>query len=134
MKKLLLGLLTCTSLLYGCSKSEEAQQLTTGNEGLTIAYEFTNQINNEAITIIEHDKNNEVKNVCTVNYGETSKKIEAPKQSGNIYVITFRTSAKSYPNSTYFETVEVYTAGKNTFTFILKKSDSGKYVAETGNE
>lgn len=120
--------------LVSCSKNEvETQQLTDDDKNYII-YTFANQVNNEAITIIEHDNNNIVKNVCTVNYGETSKEIETAKQSGNVHTIAFRTSAKSYPNSTYFETVGVYTAGKNTFTFVLKKGDSGKYIAETGNE
>lgn len=129
-----LYLFACLALAFvGCSKNEVDTQQVTGNDNKTISYKFVNQVNNEAITIIEHDKNNEVKNICTVNYGETSNNIEAVKQSGNIHIIAFRTSIKEYPNSTYFETIEVFTAGKSVFNFVLKKNENSKYIAETTN-
>lgn len=130
-----LFLLACLSLaLLSCSKNEiETQQLTDDENKNYVTYTFANQVNNEAITIIEHDKNNEVKKICTVNYGETSKEIITEKQSGNIHIIAFRTSAKEYPNSSYFETIDVFTAGKKVFSFILKKNENDKYITETSN-
>lgn len=119
--------------LVGCSKNEVDTQRITDNDNKTVSYKFVNKVNNEAITIIEHDKNNEVKNICTVNYGETSKDIKGAEQKGNIYTIAFRTSAKEYPNSSYFETIDVYTAGKSVFSFILKKNENSKYITETAN-
>ncbi len=130
-----LFLFFCLTLaLVSCSKNEiETQQITDDDKKNYATYTFANQVNNEVITIIEHDKNNEVKNVCSVNYGETSKEIRTEKQSGNIHIIAFRTSAKEYPNSSYFETIDVYTAGKDVFNFVLKKNENSKYITETTN-
>lgn len=130
-----LFLLVCLSLaLVSCSKNEvETQQFTDEENKNYVTYTFANQVNKETITIIEHDKNNEVKNICTVNYGETSKEIKTEKQGGNIHIIAFRTSAKEYPNSSYFETIDVYSAGKEVFNFVLKKNENNKYITETSN-
>lgn len=130
-----LFLLVCLSLaLVSCSKNEvETQQFTDEENKNYVTYTFVNQVNKETITIIEHDKNNEVKNICTVNYGETSKEIKTEKQDGNIHIIAFRTSAKEYPNSSYFETIDVYSAGKEVFNFVLKKNENNKYITETSN-
>lgn len=130
-----LFLLVCLSLsLVSCSKNEvETQQFTDEENKNYVIYTFVNQVNKETITIIEHDKNNEVKNICTVNYGETSKEIKTEKQDGNIHIIAFRTSAKEYPNSSYFETIDVYSAGKEVFNFVLKKNENNKYITETSN-
>ncbi|WP_373248825.1 hypothetical protein [Bacteroides thetaiotaomicron] len=130
-----LFLLVCLSLaLVSCSKNEvETQQFTDEENKNYVTYTFVNQVNKETITIIEHDKNNEVKNICTVNYGETSKEIKTEKQDGNIHIIAFRTSAKEYPNSSYFETIDVYSAGKEVFNFVLNKNENNKYITETSN-
>jgi hypothetical protein len=132
MKALFLS--SCLALVFvGCSKNEVDTQRITDNDNKTVSYKFVNQVNSEAITIIEHDKNNEIKNICTVNYGEISKDIKGTEQKGNVYTIAFRTSAKEYPNNSYFETVDVFTAGKSVFSFVLKKNENSKYITETTN-